>query len=477
MTQNNQQKLNNPKDLVKLNIEKGITEDDYLMLLTLYKLRSYSGFEQPVRNYIEGLLTEWKIPYINLNGNIIGLNHKTSPIISAHMDMVNTDRNHLGPKEDSIPNAIFTIDDDTNIRIYRPLDNGDVRQTSLGADDKNGIWVALMLLKRGVNINFIFSHGEECGCVGIKQVVADAEIAQKIEKCAYSLVIDRRNKNDIIGYENDYCLALDDRLENFAKQFGYEYKCAKGLCSDANHISLLNEVVNLSCGYYEAHSPTEYTNLSELIYCFKFVGTVINRFNFSSVSGERMRKFKKASKPYKTDAEIQKELEEAKKKEEAEKNRTYGSASKSESYYTRDGRYAYNNSRSFYGQSQSKKDGGINEATGTKEVKRWWEAEDDYREDVLKDVDETTPVDIEVRIVSDAKARGEVISPFDIMICPYCGEQVYASMDDIHLVGDDLDLYDQLREASMITYFCECGEVFTCDDVVTQRDMMNGDCY
>ena len=477
MTQNNQQVIKTPKDLVKLDLEKGITEEDYLMLLTLYKLRSYSGFEQPVRNYIEGLLTEWKIPYINLNGNIIGLNYSTSPIISAHMDMVNTDRNHLGPKEDSIPNAVFTVDENTNIRIFRPLDNGDIRQTSLGADDKNGIWVALMLLKRGVNINFIFSHGEECGCVGIKQVVADADIAQKIEKCAYSLVIDRRNKNDIIGYDNDYCLALDDRLENFAKQFGYEYKCAKGLCSDANHISLLNEVVNLSCGYYEAHSPTEYTNLSELIYCFKFVGLVISRLNFSSVSGERMRKFKKASKPYKTDAEIQKELDEAKKKEEAEKKRTYGSASKSESFYTSDGRYAYNNSRSFYGQSQSKKGGGINEATGTKEVKRWWEAEEEDDDDFFKDVDETTPLDIEVRSVADAKARGEIISAFDVMICPYCGEQVFASMDDMHVIGDDLDAYDQLRDAEMVEYFCECGEVFTCKDVVTQRDMLNGDCY
>jgi hypothetical protein len=393
------------------------------------------------------------------------------------MDMVNTDRNHLGPKEDSVIKPVFTIDEDTNIRIFRPRPDGDITQTSLGADDKNGIWIALLLLKRGVNINFIFSHGEECGCVGIKQVVADTDIAQQIEKAAYALVIDRRNKDDIIGYGNDYCLALDDRLQKFAKDSGYGYTCAQGLCSDANHLSLLVETVNLSCGYYNAHSPSEYTNLSELVYCYNFVSQVISKFQFSSVSGERMRKFKKASKPYKTDAEIQKEQEEAKRKEEAEKKRTYGSATKSESFYTNDGRYAYNNSRSFYGQSQSKKDGGINEATRTKEVKKWWEAEDDYREDVLKDVDETTPVDIEVRIVADAKARGEVVSAFDVMLCPYCGEQVYASMDDIHLVGDDLDLYDQLREASMVTYFCECGEVFDCGDVVTQRDMLNGDCY
>ena len=50
-------------------------------------------------------------------------------------------------------------------------------------------------------------------------------------------------------------------------------------------------------------------------------------------------------------------------------------------------------------------------------------------------------------------------------------------MDDIHVVGDDLDTYDQLREAEMVTYFCECGEVFTCNDVVTQRDMINGEGY
>lgn len=267
-------------------------------LIKLYKLRSYTGYEEPVRRYILDILDKLNIPYVIYNGNIIGMNYNKVPLLSAHMDMVNTDWTILNKE---VVNYKEVIDENFNIRMYKETSTKEAMQTSLGADDKNGIWLTLELLKQGVEINFIFSHGEEGGCVGINQVVANEEIAKDIEnKTTYCLVLDRRNSGDIIGYDNDYCLGLDDKIEKYAKDNGYKFKKERGLCSDANHLSKLIECVNLSVGYYRAHSSEEFTNLKELCNTKDFVYKLINVLRYETVSPERMREFKKCSTPYQT---------------------------------------------------------------------------------------------------------------------------------------------------------------------------------
>lgn len=266
------------------------------LLKSLYILRSYSGFEDPMRTFLANFLTEHNIPFVNYNGNILGFNHPGAPLFSAHMDMVNTEGYKLRSNETAVEEGVFTLDDKTNIRLYR--DKEKKVQTSLGADDKNGIWVILMLLLDGKEINFAFCHSEETGGNGSTQVASDKECGEFISKCKYGIIIDRRNKGDIIGYGNSYCLGLDDRLEAFSNEMKYGFKKAHGSISDADRFSTLVECVNLSCGYYEPHTSKEYTNLNELWNTYNFCFDMLDHFQYQSVSAERMQEFKKCSSPY-----------------------------------------------------------------------------------------------------------------------------------------------------------------------------------
>lgn len=265
---------------------------DRKLLKSLYLLRSYSGFEEPVRNFIMDFLDEHDIPYVNYNGNILGLNNPGMPLFSAHMDMVNTEGYIFQSRENAVEgDYVFTVDNDTNLRLYRDKEERK-HQTSLGADDKNGIWVILKLLEAGFAINFAFCHSEEVGGTGSKQIIECKELAEQIAECQFGIIIDRRNKGDIIGYENKYCMALDDRLEAFAKSRKYPYTCATGSISDADRFSQLIECVNISCGYYSPHTSSEYTNLNELWMTLQFCMDVLLNFQYESVSEKRMKKFK-----------------------------------------------------------------------------------------------------------------------------------------------------------------------------------------
>lgn len=275
--------------------------DALKMLEDLYVLRSYSGFEEPMRRDIMAFLKSYKIPYINYNGNIIGINYPSAPLFSAHMDMVNTDYTKLRGEEYMLDgNHVFTLDEDTCIRVYKSKDKTPASQTSLGADDKNGIWVILMLLRMGKKINFAFCHSEETGGEGSRQIISDKDLQEKIAECSFGVIIDRRNAHDIIGYNNKYCMALDDKLEKFAKANGFKFETTTGSVSDADRFSQIIECVNLSCGYYEPHTSREYTNLNELWNTLQFCSKIISDFKYESVSEKRMRSFKGLSSTYST---------------------------------------------------------------------------------------------------------------------------------------------------------------------------------
>lgn len=285
-------------DVIKKEKEPVLMPHDAKELLKeLYLFRSYSGFEEPLRCGIMNYLDKLNVPYINYNGNILGFNHPGKPLFSAHMDMVNTESWKLKGQENTVTDPVFTIDDKACLRLYRgPQKDG--HQTSLGADDKNGIWVILMLLREGFEINFAFCHSEEVGGIGSSQIVSDKECAQFIEACKFGIIIDRRNAGDIIGYDNKYCMALDDRLEAFSNEQGFGYKCARGSVSDADKFSTLLECVNLSCGYYEPHTSREYTNLNELWNTYQFCKKILTDFEYTSASSKRMQSFKNCRSPY-----------------------------------------------------------------------------------------------------------------------------------------------------------------------------------
>ena len=402
-----------PKSIAAAKVveDVGISIESLNSLVAMYKLRSYTGYEDPLRNYIMEQLDNMAVPYVIYNGNLIGLNHDNAPLLSAHMDMVNTDY-HIVDKS-KIYDYNFTITENYDIRIFRKQEDKEV-QTSLGADDKNGVWIILELLKAGKPINFIFSHGEEGGCVGIKQVVSNVELAKEIEKKSkYALIVDRRNSSDIIGYGNKYCVALDDKLEEFSKANGYKFKKAHGLCSDADYISKLVECVNLSTGYYQAHSSSEFTNVKELVTTLNFVSLVVDDFVYSSVSGDRMREFKACGKPYSEYTTEKKETKET-------KNNTKETSSYKD----------YLNK--MYGQPGTVKE--YSPSKSTNEL-----------------------VSILAYTYSDVTAdNSEDI--LDMGTCPICGETLLMSTIDNDV---DHETYKKAVLHRNVEYMCtECGEVF-----------------
>ena len=332
-------------------IEVTMPETDLKLLKELYSIQSYSGEEDKMRMFIKQKLDEMQVPYFEQDGNIFGLNYENKPLLCAHMDMVKTTWGKRNPEE-TFDN--FEIDDKACIRLFTKkerlsyeasnyysswLAKSDVptypckEQVSLGADDKNGIYVILAALKHqyliapNMQFNFAFFHSEEIGCVGSTKSMSDPSIGTFIEQnCPYAVVIDRRNAGDIIGWHNNYCVILDDRLEEFAKERNYNYKCAKGLSSDAGPVSQACEAVNISCGYYEPHTAQEYTNLNELWNTRCFVIDMLLYFKFKPVSKARLREYKKITKTSyeKTLESWKQEKEEAvtQKKEVAEKGKS-----------------------------------------------------------------------------------------------------------------------------------------------------------
>lgn len=215
-------------------------------LLQLYSIESVHPNEQEISDFICQKLMDADVYFEESEYGIVGHtpeyeNHSGLKILlSAHMDQVKTNgaAKHFYMK-------------DGCIRGY--LDNN--QQTSLGADDKNGVWLILKMIEDKKPISFIISRGEECGGVGIKRLeIPEADIC---------LVLDRRGYKEILnkGGSTPYCSTLAQALCNF---LGNDWRTGTGSFSDTQTICQKMESVNMSVAYYRPHSAEEYTNWSEL---------------------------------------------------------------------------------------------------------------------------------------------------------------------------------------------------------------------
>lgn len=182
----------------------------------------------------------------------------TYPCVVAHLDQVQTKHS-----ED------FEVLDCGPILIGYSEKNH--RQEGLGADDKNGIWVALKCLAKYDTMKAAFFIGEEIGCVGSTQ--ADMQF---FEDCRFVLQCDRRNGNDLIT--NAGVQLASEEFVIATNYWDYGYKEANGLMTDVQELKyngLGVSALNISCGYYAPHTDEEFTNKAELWNCLAFVENII----------------------------------------------------------------------------------------------------------------------------------------------------------------------------------------------------------
>lgn len=235
------------------------------LLKRLYEIHSPSKHEKKMRNFLRwwiGNNVKNTTLTTDESGNLLVVKGQaeTYPCIVAHIDQVQE-------KHSKDFKAIETKD------YILGFSHSNKRQEGLGADDKNGIWVALKCLQKYDTIKCAFFVGEEKGCLGSSAAELDF-----FKDCRYVLQCDRRNGNDLItSVWGDLCST------EFLSDIDYEkfgYKETHGLMTDVATLKergLAVSALNISCGYYEPHTDREFTIKSELLNCLGFVCHIIEK--------------------------------------------------------------------------------------------------------------------------------------------------------------------------------------------------------
>ena len=153
---------------------------------------------------------------------------------------------HLDTVHEHLPTQIYY--DKASDSIFSPQ--------GIGADDRCGVYMIFEVIKK-YNCSVLFCEDEEIGGVGAEKFTK-SKLANKLD-FNYMIEFDRQGHNDAVFY---HC--GNEEFEEFiTKDF---YKTATGTFSD---ISVLAPffgcaAVNLSCGYYNAHTKDEFVVMYEM---------------------------------------------------------------------------------------------------------------------------------------------------------------------------------------------------------------------
>lgn len=176
----------------------------------------------------------WADGYLYAEGNI--------PImLLSHMDTVHKE-----------PVSEFYVSNNGNI----------ISPQGIGGDDRCGVYALYTAIVTssitGSRPYILFTEDEEMGGIGASKFVNDLNYYKNIE-VNFLVEIDRKGSNDSVYYECD-----NRDFEVFINSYGF--KSDYGSFSDISTVApaLGVAAVNLSSGYYNAHTTSEIINLYDL---------------------------------------------------------------------------------------------------------------------------------------------------------------------------------------------------------------------
>lgn len=227
-------------------------------LIKLYEINAPSLKTQKMKNHIINVLRTMDCLIRCKNGNIYATKGKSDdyPCIVAHMDEVHNPCRSKRIIVDVDNDLIFGFDTSTN------------DFTGIGADDKNGIWIALECIKRLDVCKVAIFRDEEIGCLG--SLESDMMF---FDDCRFVIQCDRRNSGDFIT-SIGFTELCDLSFYKYCDAAKYGYKICEGLMTDVQTLKELGLGVascNLSCGYYNPHTKCEFTRFGELVNCLNLV--------------------------------------------------------------------------------------------------------------------------------------------------------------------------------------------------------------
>ena len=235
-------------------------ELNFDLLKSLYCVFSPSMEEKKMRRFIKRHIKNnvpGAVVVQDESGNLLVTKGEADSYacLCAHMDQVQS----FHPKD-------FTcIDDGGVIMGYSPKTR---KQCGLGADDKNGIFIALSCLEEYDNIKCAFFAGEEIGCVG-----SSAVNVSFFSDCRFCAQIDRRGNSDMVTRISFDPICSEEFIKD-ADCGTWGYCESDGLMTDVEALrrnGVAASCINVSCGYYEPHTDHEFTVKEDVLKCCRFV--------------------------------------------------------------------------------------------------------------------------------------------------------------------------------------------------------------
>jgi len=224
-------------------------------LVNLCRIFSPSGYELGVIEYCLPILKESGFDVnVSPEGNIYAVRGKTESgkyiLLNAHTDTVQGN-----------DDAAIMVHPD--VVQYDPFWNiiwGHGHM--VGGDDKCGIGIVLALAEAtDTPMKVLLTVREESGCTGV-----DAVPKEFYKDATFCFTLDRRNCCDLIETYSGRKLApkgLVDLILTIAKESKVSMTVADGSFADTHAISEHVPAVNMSVGYYNAHSSYDFIRVNE----------------------------------------------------------------------------------------------------------------------------------------------------------------------------------------------------------------------
>lgn len=128
----------------------------------------------------------------------------------------------------------------------------------IGGDDRCGVFMIMNIIKKQ-HCSVLLCEDEEIGCIGASKFCKTDYIKQL--GVNYMIEFDRKGSTDAVFYN-----CANEDFENFVID-NTGYKTAWGTFSDISKLGPAAKLaaVNLSCGYYKAHTLDEYVIYDEMM--------------------------------------------------------------------------------------------------------------------------------------------------------------------------------------------------------------------
>jgi len=207
-------------------------------------MKNLEDFLRPIQKQLfKRLCKKFKGKTLISKGNFILVHGQAPVMLVAHLDTV-----HEAPVRD------ICLSVDKNI-LMSPQ--------GIGGDDRCGVF-ALVKIHQLSKIKpwLLFTCEEEVGGLGAKKFCfahQQHQLPNDLDNLKFLIELDRKGKNDAVFYNCD-----NPDFEKYIA--GKGFKTAQGSFSDISVIApeLRVAAVNLSSGYYNAHTLHEYINRAEL---------------------------------------------------------------------------------------------------------------------------------------------------------------------------------------------------------------------